>query len=150
MTARNQPDPVAMTERYTVLLAIPSVDDYRRLRTESGLSPKTEAAALRGLPNSLFAVQVLHEGQTVGMGRVVGDVGCVFQVVDIAVLPAHQGQGLGKRLMAEITRYLQTEAPVSAYVSLIADGPAKDLYAQFGFVPTAPLSIGMAWKRAPP
>ncbi|WP_133704012.1 GNAT family N-acetyltransferase [Roseateles toxinivorans] len=136
-----------MTERHTILLATPSVDDYRRLRAESGLSPKTEAAALRGLPNSLFAVQILHEGHAVGMGRVIGDGGCVFQVVDIAVLPAHQGQGLGKRIMAEVMRYLEAEAPESAYVSLIADGPAKDLYAQFGFVPTAPLSIGMAWKR---
>lgn len=138
-----------MTETYSLVLATPSVDDYRRLRAESGLSPKTEAAALRGLPNSLFAVQVLHQGRAVGMGRVIGDGGCVFQVVDIAVLPAHQGRGLGKRIMAEVMRYLEAEAPASAYVSLIADGPAKDLYAQYGFVPTAPASIGMAWKRKP-
>ncbi|MDN0085028.1 hypothetical protein QU487_20175 [Crenobacter sp. SG2305] len=37
--------------------------------------------------------------------------------------------------------------PETGYVSLIADGPAHALYAQFGFVPTAPASVGMALKR---
>ena len=39
---------------------------------------------------------------------------------------------------------LQTVVPAEAYVSLIADGEAKRLYAQFGFVETAPASVGMA------
>jgi GNAT superfamily N-acetyltransferase len=70
-----------------------------------------------------------------------------FQVVDIAVLKPHQGRGLGKTIMAEIMKYLEQNVPETGYVSLIADGKAKDLYAQFGFVPTAPLSIGMALKK---
>ena len=36
--------------------------------------------------------------------------------------------------------------PKGAYVSLIADTPADQLYAQFGFVPTAPRSLGMAFR----
>jgi hypothetical protein len=32
-------------------------------------------------------------------------------------------------------------------VSLIADGPAKHLYAQFGFEEAAPASVAMAGKR---
>jgi GNAT superfamily N-acetyltransferase len=75
---------------------------------------------------------------------VIGDGGCFFQVVDIAVEPGHQGRGLGKLIMAEITAFLGAHVPPSGYVSLIADGQAKDLYAQFGFAPTAPRSIGMA------
>jgi hypothetical protein len=43
-------------------------------------------------------------------------------------------------LMAELEKL----APAEAYVSLIADGEAHRLYAQFGFRPTAPASIGMA------
>ena len=34
------------------------------------------------------------------MGRVIGDGGLFFQVVDIAVEPAHQGRGLGKAIVA--------------------------------------------------
>ncbi len=133
---------------YELRHAIPTVADYRRLREQAGLSPKSLPAAERGLPNSLFAVQVLAaDGEVVGMGRVIGDGGCFYQVVDIAVLPAHQGHGLGKRVMAAIAAWLAAEVPESGYVSLLADGRAQDLYRQFGFLPTAPASIGMGWKQ---
>jgi GNAT superfamily N-acetyltransferase len=132
---------------YELLQQIPSIDVYRALRAASGLSPKTEAAAIAGLPNSCFAVQVLCEGEAVGMGRLIGDGGCFFQVVDIAVLPAHQGQGLGKRIMQAISDYIRDHVPASAYVSLIADGQAHRLYAQYGFAMTALASVGMALVR---
>ncbi|MCV2351555.1 GNAT family N-acetyltransferase [Paucibacter sp. Y2R2-4] len=133
---------------YSVLRKIPSVQSYQALRVGAGLSAKSTEAAEKGLPNSLFAVQVLYQGEPIGMGRVIGDGGTAFQVVDIAVLPEHQGKGLGKLIMQEISTYLEENAPATGYVSLIADGPAKDLYAKFGFVATAPASIGMALKRA--
>ena len=43
------------------------------------------------LPNTVFAVVIRKDGEAVGMGRVVGDGGLFFQVVDIAVLPEHHG-----------------------------------------------------------
>ena len=52
---------------------MPRSSDYRRLREITGLSPKSAAAAARGLPNTLFAVVVERDGQVVGMGRLVGD-----------------------------------------------------------------------------
>jgi GNAT superfamily N-acetyltransferase len=133
-----------MSEEYQVEAAVPAVADYLRLRVQSGLSPKSETAALRGLPNSCFAVCVRHQGRTVGMGRVIGDGGCFYQVVDIALEPKHQGRGLGKRIMAALVEWLDAHAGDGAYVSLIADGDARHLYAKFGFVETAPASIGMA------
>ncbi len=135
------------SDPYVISHKTPSVETYRRLRTASGLSDKSPLAAERGLAHTLFAVQILCGGVAVGMGRVVGDSGCFFQVVDIAVEPASQGRGLGKAIMREIMAYLEAAVPDGGYVSLIADGSAKDLYAQFGFVPTAPASVGMAWKR---
>lgn len=132
----------------TVLLATPDPDTYRRLRTACGLSAMSAEAAARGLPNTLFAVQLRDAaGRTVGMGRVIGDGGCFFQVTDIAVLPDYQGRGLGKKIMAEIRTWIDANAPAGGYVSLIADGEAQHLYAQFGFVPTAPRSVGMALRR---
>lgn len=137
-----------MTEpAYSLVHATPSVETYRHLRTAVGLGAKTVEAATRGLPNSLFAVQVLCAGEPVGMGRVIGDGGAFYQVVDIAVLPAHQGRGLGKMIMAAISDYIAREVPESGYVSLIADGEAYRLYQQFGFALTAPASQGMALKK---
>lgn len=37
-------------------------------------------------------------------------------------------------------------SPKTAYVSLIADHHSPTLYSKFGFKPTAPVSIGMAFK----
>ncbi|MCD9086356.1 GNAT family N-acetyltransferase [Stenotrophomonas sp. SY1] len=140
-----------MTEStYTITHDIPTVETYRHLRQASGLSPKTLEAASRGLPNSLFAVQVLCAGETVAMGRVIGDGGTFYQVVDISVLPEHQGRGLGKTVMREISAYIEREVPPSAYVSLLADGEAYRLYQQFGFALTAPASVGMALKKPAP
>jgi len=83
-------------------------------------------------------------GEVVGMGRVIGDGGVFYQVTDIAVQPAHQGRGLGKAIMGSLMAQLRASAVPGAYVSLIADGEAHRLYAQFGFAPTTPKSIGMA------
>ncbi|MBB4132965.1 GNAT family N-acetyltransferase [Xanthomonas sp. 3075] len=132
---------------YQVVHQTPTIETYRHLRKASGLSPKSMEAAERGLPNSLFSVQVLCDGEPVAMGRVIGDGGCFYQVVDIAVLPAFQGRGLGKAVMQEIQHYVEREVPDSAYVSLIADGQAYKLYQHFGFALTAPGSVGMAYKK---
>ena len=138
-----------MTE-YQLIAGTPSVDDYRRLRRVSGLSEKTQEAAEAGLPNTWFAVTIRHAGHVVGMGRVIGDGGTAFQIVDIAVEPEHQGKGLGKQIMAALVAHIDANAPTTAYVSLIADGDARHLYAKFGFAPVTPASIGMGLWLAPP
>ncbi len=129
---------------YQLEPALPSVEDYLRLRMAAGLSPKSRQAAAIGLPNSCHAVCVRLHGRTVGMGRVIGDGGCFLQIVDIAVEPAHQRRGLGKAIMAALMAWLQAHAEDRAHVSLLADGPARHLYAQFGFSETAPASVAMA------
>lgn len=128
---------------YELSVEVPTVETYLRLRPAAGLSTKPREAAVLSLPNTWHAVQIRHGGEPVGMGRVIGDGGCFFQVVDICVLPDHQGRGLGKRIMAELIGELQRRAPAGAYVSLIADGDARYLYEKFGFRETAPASVGM-------
>ena len=52
------------------------------------------------------------------------------------------------RIVKALVEWLRANAPKTAYVSLIADGPARDLYAQYGFRETAPESVGMCiWVR---
>ncbi|MFD1746634.1 GNAT family N-acetyltransferase [Rhizobium helianthi] len=115
-----------------------------RLRLISGLTPFSREAAEKGLPHTQFGVRVLFGDEVVGMGRIIGDGGCFFQVTDIAVDPAHQGRGLGKAIMAALSEHIRDALPETAYVSLIADVPANRLYEQFGFRETAPRSVGMA------
>ncbi len=123
---------------------VPGIDDYLRLRQASGLSAFSREAAEKGLPHSIFGVCLMQGDAVVGMGRIIGDGGCFFQVTDIAIMPEHQGRGLGKMIMAALTDYIERQLPKTAYVSLIADVPANRLYQQFGFDETAPRSVGMA------
>lgn len=134
-----------MDQGFEIITEIPSVADYRRLREISGMKPKTEEAARLGLPNSWFAVIAVTQGRAVGMGRVIGDGGTAFQITDICVDPAFQGRGIGKAIMAALMHAIDTKAPATAYVSLIADGDARHLYAKFGFNSVMPQSIGMGY-----
>ncbi len=133
---------------YSIVVRTPSTEEYLHLRAVAGLSPFSQEAADKGLQGTVYAVSVLHEGGAVGMGRLIGDGGCFFQVVDIAVHPEHQGRGLGKAIMKAIMGHVKSELPTSAYVSLIADVPANKLYEKFGFKETAPRSLGMAHRVA--
>ncbi|MBD0422063.1 GNAT family N-acetyltransferase [Streptomyces sp. NPDC052309] len=131
-------------DSYELRAGVPSVEVFRRLRTDAGLSDKAPEAVAPALLNTWYGVVLHHEGEPIGMGRIIGDGGTAFQIVDICVHPAHQGRGLGTRIMAALTGELERRAPATAYVSLIADGPARFLYQKFGFADTAAHdSIGM-------
>ena len=80
-------------------------------------------------------------GDLVGMGRVVGDDGCFYQLVDVAVHPDHQRRGLGTRVVAALMAYVEETAPPSAYVTLISD--VDGFYERFGFEDAGPESKGM-------
>ena len=134
---------------YEFRRVVPSVEDYVRLRREAGLGLKSVDAAAKGLPNSLFSITVVHEGEAVGMGRVIGDGGCFFEVVDIAVVPEHRGKGLGRRIMQEIMNSIERNALPGAYVSLITNVP--EFYQQFGFKRTPPPDeVMFVWFPASP
>jgi len=128
---------------YEVELTPPPLADYVRLRRIAGMTAFSEEAAARGLPRSLYGVTVRHDGRAVGMGRVIGDGGCFYVVTDIAVDPAHQRRGLGRRIMAALMAWVRETGAPTANVSLIADKPADKLYAQFGFFDPAPKAIAM-------
>ncbi|SUK45910.1 Attachment to host cells and virulence [Staphylococcus aureus] len=91
-------------------------------------------------------VTLYDKDRLIGMGRVIGDGGTVFQIVDIAVfekLPRSRVRQSNYGTYYEVYKNVSVE---SAYVSLIADYPADKLYAKFGFMPTEPDSGGMYIK----
>ena len=104
---------------YVVVQSVPSPEAYCALRVTAGLSPKSLEAAKIGLPNSLYGVSVMDGDKLIAMGRVVGDGGCNFEVVDVAVDPDYQGKGLGRKVMEHIDSYLSSVALAGSYLSLI-------------------------------
>lgn len=134
------------SEPYRLLNTAPPVEAYLRLRADSGLTPKRADQAEGALAGSWMAVHVVEAatGTPVAMGRVIGDGGWYFHIADMAVLPGHQRQGLGDRVLTELLARIRSEAPPGAWVTLMADPPGRRLYARHGFRETAPDSLGMA------
>lgn len=129
---------------YQVINEVPSVETYIKIRLAAGLSRKSEEAARLGLPNSLYSVVIYFERMPVGLGRIIGDGGCFFEITDMAVLPEHQGQGVGRLIMTALTNWLYDNAPKTAYVSLMADHGTPEFYRKFGFtMAELPKSSGM-------
>jgi len=134
-----------MMPEYEIAVRNPTVAEYCALRAGAGLSPRSEEIVRVALPNTLFAVVVEHQSRAVGMGRVVGDGGTVFQVADIAVLPEHQGRGLGKQILDTIDAWLRGTARSGAFVNLFADHGVAPLYARYGFRARNPEEPGMCY-----
>ncbi|RUS47404.1 GNAT family N-acetyltransferase [Cohnella sp. AR92] len=133
-----------MEKNIEVTHTSPEPEEYLALRAAAGLSPRDLEGARIALRNSIFTV-VLRDSdkRLIGMGRIIGDGGCFYQIVDIAVSPDHQGKGYSKIIMSEIMNYLDEHAPKNSYASLIADVPADRIYRKYGFDYTAPQSVGM-------
>ncbi|MDX8148316.1 GNAT family N-acetyltransferase [Lentzea sp. BCCO 10_0061] len=133
-----------MDSAYRLVMEPPSVDDYLRLREESGLSARTRAEAENGINGAWASASVIHveSGETAGMGRVLSDGGWYFHVIDMAVLPRHQRKGIGDAILTALLDHIHAQSP-NAYVNLLADPPGRRLYERHGFTESAPASVGM-------
>lgn len=128
---------------YELRESVPDPKTFITLREAADMGPRSFDAVQQGLSNTLYGVSIVDErdDKTVGMARVIGDGGCVYQVCDIVIHPAHQGQGLGSRMMDAVMGYIDENVPETAYVNLIAD--IDGFYEQWGFEPSAPASKAM-------
>ncbi|MDB2245456.1 GNAT family N-acetyltransferase [Halorubrum ezzemoulense] len=132
-----------LSDGYELRETTPSVEAFRRLRREAGMTDRSRGAVERGLPNTTFGVHVVEtaSGSTVGMARLVGDGGSVFHLSDTAVAPPHQGRGIGTAMVGALVAWLRANAPDGAYVNRFAD--VDGFYERWGFERTAPASKAM-------
>ncbi|MDL5377168.1 MAG: GNAT family N-acetyltransferase [Exiguobacterium sp.] len=138
-----------MVNEVEVRIETPTPEEHQRLRVIAGMPKRSDSGTVKGLANTLYGVCLYKDDHMVGMGRVVGDGGMVFHLVDIVVDPDCQGLGLGKLIVEQLMDWILQEADETAIISLIADIPADGLYRQFGFDYSRPESVGMEyqWNR---
>jgi GNAT superfamily N-acetyltransferase len=130
-------------EQYDLTERPPTVEEYRALRRAVGWAEVDAGAVAKGLANSLFSVCVLHEGNFVGCGRVVGDGGVYFYIQDVMVLPAYQRRGLGRRIMNAIMTFIAAHARSNTFIGLMAADGVAPFYHDFGFAERPPNRPGM-------
>ncbi|MBA4865621.1 GNAT family N-acetyltransferase [Streptomyces sp. PSKA54] len=123
-----------MIDTFAVLDRLPTPAEHRRLAEAVGWTTAfdwdTTPASLAG---SLAGVVAMAGNHVVGMGRLVGDGVKYFYVQDLAVLPAHQGAGIGTALLRRLLDHVASTAPSTAFVGLFATDGAVPLYERSGF-----------------
>lgn len=114
---------------------IPTAAEHRALVEAVGWTAFTNFdAAAASLPQSLFSVVAELDGQCIGLSRVIGDGQQFFYIMDVAVLPEHQGRGIGTALMNEIVDHIHRAAPPKALVGLFTGAGRASFYERFGFL----------------
>jgi ribosomal protein S18 acetylase RimI-like enzyme len=88
------------------------------------------AAGLRMVfTNSRFRLFAFAEGRLVGAGRGLADGADCSYICDVAVLPSHQGTGLGKQIVSRLVALSQGHKKIILYAV-----PGKEpFYRKFGF-----------------
>lgn len=132
----------------TLVDRTPDLEDYLAFRAEAGWEALDERAARAGLARSLYAVCAYADGQLVGFGRVVGDGGCHFLIVDMIVRRDMQRQGIGSQIMRAIMTYIGAHARQGTMISLLAARGVAPFYERFGFRVRSQARPGMCmvWK----
>ena len=125
-------------------LQLAAIHDYLVRSYWSPGVPKDLVA--RAIANSL-CFGIYHGEAQVGFARVVTDRASFAYLADVYVLEEHRGQGLSKRLVAEILAHSELQG---LRRFLLATADAHGLYAHYGFQPLAKPDRMMERRLSPP
>ena len=90
-------------------------EELSALYRAAPLGDKKPAHLQKVFSNSLFKCFVLRELQLVAAGRALADGGDCSYICDIAVLPSHQGTGLGKQLVGHLVEQSRGHKKIILY-----------------------------------
>jgi ribosomal protein S18 acetylase RimI-like enzyme len=93
------------------------------------LGDKPAALLKTVFSNSMFRCLVYEDGKLVGAGRVLADGADCAYVCDIALLPGHQGRGLGRAIVDRLVEAARGHKKIILY----AVPGREDFYRRSGF-----------------
>ena len=105
-------------------------DELSALYRAAPLGDKPPEALRTVFSHSMFKCFVYDDGRLVGVGRALADGADCSYLCDIAVLPSHQGTGLGKAIVAHLVERSHGHKKIILYAV-----PGKEaFYRKFGFL----------------
>ncbi|MGB4116756.1 MAG: GNAT family N-acetyltransferase [Polaromonas sp.] len=105
-------------------------DELSALYRVAPLGDKKAPYLQKVFANSLFKCFVYDNAKLVGAGRALADGADCSYICDIAVLPSHQGTGLGKQLVTHLIEVSRGHRKIILYAV-----PGKEaFYKKFGFM----------------
>jgi GNAT superfamily N-acetyltransferase len=96
--------PITRSISWTDDLARIDWDELAALYRVAPLGEKSAADLKLVLTNSMFCAFAFESDRLVGAGRALADGSDCPYLCDIAVMPSHQGIGLGKEIVARLVR----------------------------------------------
>ncbi|PZE21598.1 N-acetyltransferase [Paenibacillus xerothermodurans] len=131
--------------QYQIVERAPTPAEHKKLWEAVGWGPIDTRMTQASLSNHIYAVVAVCEGDVVGMGRIVGDGVMYFYIQEVAVLPQHQGRGLGKTIIEHLLAYIQKRRHHNgvAFAGLYATRGNVRLYERYGFKDHSPFMTGM-------
>ena len=75
----------------------------------------------------MFGVCAESDGQLIGMGRVIGDGGLHLYLTDVVVRPDHQNRGIGTRIVAALTAFVEAFPFENTVVGIIPTADCADM-----------------------
>lgn len=114
---------------WTNQLATINWQELSALYAAAPLGNKSPASLQTVFTNSMFRCFVHEGGKLVGVGRALADgLDCSY-ICDIAVLPSHQGTGLGKQIVSHLVELSRGHRKIILYAV-----PGKEgFYSKLGF-----------------
>ena len=109
-------------------------EEYIALRDSVGWYNLAEEQVSKSIKNSIYDIVVEDNGQTIAMGRLIGD-GIYYIIADIVVKPEYQGKGVGSKIIDKLLTYVDTNTPIGgrSSVQLIAEKGKEEFYIKKGF-----------------
>jgi ribosomal protein S18 acetylase RimI-like enzyme len=105
-------------------------DELAALYRAAPLGDKKPGELQTVFSNSMFRCFVYENSRLVGAGRALADGADCSYLCDIAVLPSHQGTGLGKQLVGRLVESLRGHKKIILYAV-----PGREpFYRKFGFL----------------
>jgi GNAT superfamily N-acetyltransferase len=132
-----------MSDSVSIVERPPTATEYLSLIASVGWRPRELRAVELALANSLYAVCAEVDGQAIGCGRVIGDGGLHLYLTDVIVTPAFQRRGIGTKLVAALTRYVQSVPYANTLVAVLPTPGLVEFYAKHGFEPQSGRSPAM-------
>lgn len=104
-------------------------NELAALYAAAPLGSKNPSGLKTAFTNSMFKCFVYEDGKLVGVGRALADgVDCSY-ICDVALLPSHQGIGLGKQIVAKLLEFSKGHKKIILYAV-----PGKEsFYKKLGF-----------------
>lgn len=99
-----------------------------------GSGPTVEQTRL-ALEHTIFRVSVYDGEKPIAMARMLGDMGLDYYIKDVAVRPEYQGQGIGRLLIDELMKFIDSNgvSGTDIFVELCAVPDKIPFYEKFGF-----------------